>query len=162
MSAPARQLPEAAALFNPAFGAYVLAHCVVAHMAAGPSLPLPLPSSFLVLPLVLPPDSRAVLPRDVRTPLASWLADNPIQRASYPHRAASLTRYTRASQRFGVRHHVLTVHSSGLAVTRQPRRPNANSHGAELVDCTRAAALVGRWLAATSPATAFALLGVRP
>lgn len=162
MPAPTRQLPESAALFNPAFGAYVLAHCAAAYMAAGPSLPLPWPSSFLVLPLVLPPDSRGALPRDVRTPLAGWLADHPIQRASYPHRAAALAEYTRASQRFGLRHHVLTVHGSGLAVTRQPKRPNANSHGTELVDCTRAATLVGRWLAATSPATAFALLGVRP
>ncbi|MGG8372343.1 three component ABC system middle component [Streptomyces lividans] len=65
----------------------MLAHCVAAHMAAGPSLPLPLPSSFLVLPLVLPPDSRAALPRDVRTPLASWLADNPIQRARHTRTA---------------------------------------------------------------------------
>ncbi|MCX4561574.1 DUF6521 family protein [Streptomyces phaeochromogenes] len=162
MATPTRQLPEAAALFNPAFGAYVLAHCVAAHMAAGPGLPLPLASNFLVLPFVLPPDTRAALPRDIRTPLSGWLADNPVTRASYPRRAVSLTEYTRTALRFGVRHGVFTIRSGGIAVASQPRRPNESIHGAELVDCTRKATLVGRWLAATNPATAFTLLGVRP
>ncbi|WP_328678007.1 MULTISPECIES: three component ABC system middle component [unclassified Streptomyces] len=163
MSTPlTRQLPEAAALFNPAFGAFVLAHCVAAHMAAGPSLPLPFPSTFLVLPLVLPPDTRSALPRDVRTPLSGWLADNPVLRASFPRRAVSLTEYTRIAERFGIRHGAFVVRSGGLIVESQPRRPNASAHGAELVECTRKAALVGRWLASMNPATAFTLLGVRP
>ncbi|MGG8841035.1 three component ABC system middle component [Streptomyces lividans] len=140
----------------------MLAHCVAAHMAAGPSLPLPCRAASWSFPWCC---RRTPAPRSREMSARRWLAGWLIIRSSArvipaPRRLANGLH--RASQRFGVRHNVLTVHSSGLAVTRQPRRPNANSHGAELVDCTRAAALVGRWLAATSPATAFALLGVRP
>lgn len=55
------QLPEAAALLNPAFGAYILSHSAAAYAAAAtePQAHLPWPSAFLVLPLVLPPTPGA-------------------------------------------------------------------------------------------------------
>ncbi|WP_406109849.1 three component ABC system middle component [Kitasatospora purpeofusca] len=162
---PARQprLPEVEALLNPAFGAYVLAHGAAAYSTAtSDQAALPWPSAFLVLPLVLPPDSRAKLPRDTRTTLAAWLGDHPVERAVYPRRAAGLHEHARASIRFGIRHRILVLTPTGLAAVGRPRRPAPAEDGEEAASCVRAAVLMGRWLAASDPATAFTLLGVRP
>jgi len=160
-SVPRSLLPEAAALFNPAFGAYLLAAAAGAHHRAG-NTPLPYLSSFLVLPLVLPPDSRTALPRDTRTSLTAWLARNPQLRASYPTRAAALTAYTRTCHRFALRQGTYGVDSTGIVLERRlPSLPRTGRHD-ETAQCTTAAALVGRWLAATPTATAFTLLGVTP
>lgn len=157
-------LPESAALLNPAFGAYVLAHCAAAYSAASTSSEqvLPWPTAFLVLPLVLPPDSRRALPRDIRTSLAGWISEQPMVRAAFPQRAPALRGYTQDSIRFGVRHGALTLTRGGVQAMRKPATPRPRDHGDEAATCVRAATLVGRWLAATDPATVFTLLGVRP
>lgn len=158
------QLPEAAALLNPAFGAYVLMHCAAAYTTAHTEAEasLPWPTAFLALPLILPPDSRRALPRDTRTQLAGWLADNAMIRAAFPQRAPALRGYTQDCIRFGIRHRALTLSSEGLQATRKPAKPHPGEHGEEAATCVRAATLVGRWFAAADPVTVFTLLGVRP
>lgn len=157
---PISRVPEAQALFNPAFGAYLLASSI--HAAGKKSgRPLPWPSAFLVLPLVLPVDYRSDLPVKSTVTLMAWLEAHPHHRAGYAERAAALTDYTRVSLRMAVRHAALEVVESGLRTPRAPR-PASAAPGQEVADCARAAALVGRWLAVTAPATAFTVLGVRP
>ncbi|WP_405444442.1 DUF6521 family protein [Streptomyces achromogenes] len=157
-------LPEAAALLNPAFGAYILSHCAAAYTAAAtePGSTLPWPSAFLVLPLILPPDSRRALPRDTRTQLAGWLTDNTMIRAAFPQRAPALHAYTQSCIRFGIRHGALALTDGGLRAARKPAKPDPSEPSEEATTCVRAAVLVGRWFAAAEAATIFTLLGVRP
>ncbi|MFI5799768.1 three component ABC system middle component [Streptomyces sp. NPDC051677] len=154
------RVPEAQALLNTAFGAYLLATGVhAATKKAGH--PLPWPSVFLVLPFVLPTDTRKDLPTQAVHSMSAWLTEHPQHQAAFAHRCAALTDYTRASLRTAVRHHAIEVTPTGL---RCPRAPKAASAAAseEVADCARRAGLVGRWLAVVDPALAYSLLGVRP
>lgn len=159
--ASTKRLPEAQALLNPAFGAYLLACGIHAAGKTGARSPLPWPSAFLVLPFVLPADTRADLPTKASRTMAAWLTEHPYHQAAFADRAAELTDYTRASLRTGLRHRAVEITGHGL---RCPRAlgPAGAEHGSEVADCARRAALVGRWLAMTEPVTAFTLLGVRP
>lgn len=158
--APTRRVPEAQALLNPAFGAYLLASSIHAATKAA-DRPLPWPSAFLVLPLVLPQDTRADLPVRASRSMAAWLTEYPHHQAAFAGRAAQLTGYTRASLRTALRHAAIKVTEVGLSCPRPPR-PATAAPGDEVADCARRAALVGRWLAVIEPATAYTLLGVRP
>ncbi|MET9977632.1 three component ABC system middle component [Streptomyces microflavus] len=155
-----RRVPEAQALLNTAFGAYLLATSVhAATKKAG--RPLPWPSSFLVLPFVLPADTRKDLPTQAVYSMSAWLNDHPRHQAAFAERAAALTEYTRASLRTAMRHQAIEVTADGLLCPRTPK-PAASAGSEEVADCARRAGLVGRWLAAADPALAFNLLGVRP
>lgn len=158
--ASTHRVPEAQALFNPAFGAYLLACSIHAATKTAARAPLPWPSAFLVLPLVMPADSRADMPARASRTMAAWLTEYPQHQAAFAERAAVLTAYSRASLRTAVRHRAVEVVDQGLRVVRAPRNPV--DLGAEIADCARRAQLVGRWLAAVDLATAFTLLGVRP
>lgn len=151
---------EAQALFNPAFGAYLLA-CAVNAATKKADKPLPWPSTFLVLPLVLPTDTRRSLPGKSSVTLLAWVHDHPHLHAAFAERAAALTDYTRACLRTAMRHHAINVTPAGLVCFRAPQ-PASAAPGEEVAECARAAALVGRWLAVTEPARAFTTLGVRP
>lgn len=151
---------EAQALFNPAFGAYLLASGINAAVKKT-QRPLPWPSAFLILPLVLPADTRSSLPAKSTVTLMAWADDHPRLRAAFAERAAALTDYTRASLRTAMRHRAINVASSGLICPRTPK-PASTAPGEEVADCVKAATLVGRWLAVTDPTRAFTTLGVRP
>ncbi|WP_327350293.1 three component ABC system middle component [Streptomyces sp. NBC_01304] len=154
------RVPEAQALLNTAFGAYLLATSV--HAATKKAdRPLPWPSAFLVLPFVLPADTRKDLPAQAVQSMAAWLTEHPQHQAAFAQRAATLTEYTRASLRTAVRHHALEVTESGLCCPRTPKVASAAA-SEEVADCARRAGLIGRWLAVVEPALAFNLLGVRP
>ncbi|MER5358382.1 three component ABC system middle component [Streptomyces sp. NPDC002785] len=154
------RVPEAQALLNTAFGAYLLATSVhAATKKAG--RPLPWPSAFLVLPFVLPADTRKDLPTQAVHSMSAWLTEHPQHQAVFAHRATALADYTRASLRTAVRHHALTVTGAGLRTPRTPK-PASAAPSEEVADCARRAGLVGRWLAVADPSLAFNLLGVRP
>ncbi|MFE9459489.1 three component ABC system middle component [Streptomyces californicus] len=155
-----RNVSEAQALFNPAFGAYLLASAVNAATKRAQQ-PLPWPSAFLILPLVLPTDTRESLPTKSTVTLTAWANNHPRLQAAFAERAAALTTYTRTSLRTAMRHHAIDVTPAGLICPRAPKPPSA-APGEEVADCARAAALVGRWLAVTDPTRAFTTLGVRP
>lgn len=154
------RVPEAQALLNTAFGAYLLATSIHAASKKA-SRPLPFPCAFLVLPLVLPPDTREDLPTQAVYSMSAWLTDHPHHQAAFAQRAAALTDYTRASLRTAVRHTAIEVTASGLRCPRAPKAASA-AESEEVADCARRAGLVGRWLAAVDPILAFNLLGVRP
>lgn len=154
------RVPEAQALHNTAFGAYLLASSV--HAAAKKAdRPLPWPSAFLVLPFVLPADTRNDLPTQAVHSMSAWLTEHPHHQAAFAHRAAALTDYTRASLRTALRHRALEVTEAGLRCPRTPK-PASAATSEEVADCARRAGLVGRWLAVVDPSLAFNLLGVRP
>ncbi|MEC4571068.1 three component ABC system middle component [Streptomyces virginiae] len=153
-------MSEAQALFNPAFGAYLLASAVNTATKKA-KRPLPWPSAFLILPLVLPTDTRDSLPGKFTVTLSAWAHENPRLQAGFAERAAALTAYTRTSLRTAMRHQAIDVTPGGLVCPRTPKPPSA-APGEEVADCARAAALVGRWLAVTDPPRAFTALGVRP
>ncbi|MFC4035765.1 three component ABC system middle component [Streptomyces polygonati] len=157
----APQVPEARALLNPAFGAYLLACSVNAATRSAARTPVPWPAAFLVLPLVLPADTRADMPARASRSMGAWLTQYPHHQARFAERAHELTGYTRASLRTALRHHAIEVTGTGLRTPRAPT-PLPSDFGEEVTDCAQRAALVGRWLAATDLATAFTLLGVRP
>jgi hypothetical protein len=155
-----QRVPEARALLNTAFGAYLLATSVHAATKKA-NRPLPWPSAFLVLPLVLPTDTRKDLPTQAVHSMSAWLTEHPQHQAAFAARAAALTDYTRASLRTAVRHHALEVTAAGLHCPRPPKAAS-QAPNEEVADCARRAGLVGRWLAVVEPALAFNLLGVRP
>ncbi|MFF4277148.1 three component ABC system middle component [Streptomyces sp. NPDC001536] len=156
---PLHRSAEAQALLNPAFGAYLLAHSIYAAQRKK-GQPMPWPSAFLVLPLVLPAKARDSLPGNSTVSLMAWADKNPLQHAAFAERAVSLTNLTRMSLRMAMRHQAVEVTPLGL---RCPRKPmTAPDFGQEVAECARAAALVGRWLAATDPHRAYTALGVRP
>ncbi|MFE9181328.1 three component ABC system middle component [Streptomyces sp. NPDC007126] len=155
-----RRVPEAQALLNTGFGAYLLATGV--HAAVKRSgRPLPWPHAFLVLPFVLPANTRKDLPTQAVHSMSAWLSEHPQHQAAFADRAAALSDYTRASLRTAVRHRALTVTGTGLRCPRAPK-PASAAESEEVADCARRAGLVGRWLAVVEPATAYNLLGVRP
>ncbi|MFG2432574.1 three component ABC system middle component [Streptomyces sp. NPDC048590] len=154
------RVPEAQALLNTGFGAYLLATGVHAAVKKA-GHPLPWTSAFLVLPFVLPTDTRNDLPTQAVHSMSAWLTEHPQHQAAFAERAAALSDYTRASLRTAVRHRALTVTGNGLRCPRAPK-PASAAESEEVADCARRAGLVGRWLAVTEPALAFNLLGVRP
>ncbi|QLH19290.1 hypothetical protein HYQ63_00085 [Streptomyces sp. Rer75] len=154
------RVPEAQAVLNTAFGAYLLATSVHAANKKA-DRPMPWPSAFLVLPFVLPADTRKELPTQSVHSMSAWLNEHPQHQAAFAQRAAALTEYTRASLRTAARHHAIDVTGSGLRCPRAPK-PASAAASEEVADCARRAGLVGRWLAVVDPSLAFNLLGVRP
>jgi hypothetical protein len=145
-----------ATLLNPALLAGLLAGAARDYDSSGAGIPWPL--AFLVLPLVLHRPTRTALPRDTRTHLSTWIRREPVLRAGFPERAASMVPRTREGIRFGLRASVLSIDGANLIghLTAEP------SLG-ELRQLVRSARLIGRWLAKSDRAsTAFALLGVAP
>ncbi|MGI5178704.1 three component ABC system middle component [Dactylosporangium sp. CA-152071] len=160
MTAITRRSPEAAALFNPAFTGILLIHAVREYESEV-SGPMPLPFAFLVLPAVLHEETRQALPRSSRKKLVAWMNEHPVLRAGFPQRAAALTQITREALRFALRSGALAIESGGLSTASRSRK-FSKSQGAEVVDCGRAASLLGRWFASVDVVTAYVLFGVRP
>jgi ABC-three component (ABC-3C) system Middle Component 3 len=145
-----------ATMLNPALLAVLLAAAAQDYEKAKERMPWPL--GFLVLPLVLHRPTRSALPRNTRTHLSTWIGRNPLLRAGFPARAATMVPLTRGGIRFGLRAGVLDIDGQTLGgdVT-------SDRAAGELGQLMRTAALTGRWLATVDqPSTAFALLGVAP
>lgn len=143
-----------AAYLNPAMMAAVLSTAARGHEQGGG--PMLWPMAYLVAPLVLHRPTREALPGNVRTHLSTWVGREPLLVAGLPHRAASLAAPVREGLRFGVRHGILTLDTGRL----RGQVGRRTSDDAGLRELLSSASLVGRWLAHTRPATAFALLGV--
>lgn len=143
-----------AAYLNPALIAAVLSAAARGHEQAGE--PMLWPVAYLTAPLVLHRPTRQALPGNVRTHLSTWVARDPLLRAGFPYRAASLAAPVREGLRFGVRHGILTLDAGHLS----GRVDRGAGDQGELRELLSSASLVGRWLSHTRPATAFALLGV--
>ena len=157
-----RRSPEASALFNPAFTSLLIHSAIVSHdreSAAGMAWPV----SFLVLPLVMHESTRLAFPRTVRKTFVAWIHENPDVRSAFAPRAQALTGVTRQALRNLLRQSLIEVSGARFRASgRRVRSATQPVHGQEVVQCVRAATLVGRWMATVEPVTAMGLLGVRP
>jgi hypothetical protein len=154
---------EERALLNPAFIALVAWNAASGYESEG-GQGLPFPLAFLAVPIALHPATRARLPRTVRTSLAAWLEENPFLRETFPKRAQSLSRAVREGVGTALAAGLLSVADGGeLEPVTRPRRRREQAVTEEIAATYAAARFVGRWFArAGTPATTFALWGVRP
>jgi len=156
-------------LLNPAFCAVLLWFAAKGYQeeaaASGQtSEGLPLELAFLALSFVLRGQTRAALPRFVKTSLAAWLVDNPLQRSAVANGSIALRAYVREAAIFGCGNGALGVR--GLAIfpndaTRKKVVSYLNAASQEVKDCGTRARFVGRWFFRSgSPSTVMALMGV--
>jgi hypothetical protein len=151
--------PEATALFNPALGAIIMSAAAAGHVEESGS-GLPWLASFLITPLVLHDPTRASLPRDVRTSMATWLSRNPIIRDDFGRHANVLAPITRGAIRFAIRSGMMSL-SVGHLIPIAPIRGISSSRGVGVRAYYVAARLSGRWMAKLDVLTAYSLLGVK-
>ncbi len=155
---------EEAALFNAAFCCELVARAAVDYDAARATA-LPIVFSFLIVPLVMHPGTRDILPGRASTAFGSWVVVHHDILVHVPDRVEKLRPVVREALLFGLQVGALRVDGGGLAVGDRPMRL-----GARLATTTdeadamrRAAALLGRWFGAQpEPAAVLQGFGVRP
>jgi hypothetical protein len=152
--------PEAAALFNPALGALIITAAAAGHFEDS-ERGLPWLASFLVTPFVLHDPTRLSLPRDVRTSMASWLAQNPLLGDQFGMHANLLAPATRRAIRYALRSRMVRLDSTRLTSVGSVRGLSG-TRGTALRPYYAASRLTGRWIAKTDVLTAYSILGVRP
>lgn len=152
-------------LLNPCFCAVLLWTALRSNERAG-TRKLSFAEYFIVLPLVLPLDSRTVLPRTVRTSLAVWTETNPRISQKVGLRSKALLGTTRRALAFGLLNGLLDLDGSSLrprlGVEKQLLR-FGRSIGGDASPALKASEFVGKWFPRNgNSATVLALLGVRP
>lgn len=158
-------------LLNPGFCTALLWHAASGYQnqtnsSTPDDIGLPLELSFLVLPFVLRGDTRRTLPGNIRTSLAVWLDNNPIQRSAVATAAIALRPFTREAIVFGSQSQLVEIRERRLiAESTVKRKMNSlllKRVTQEVRECCSRAEFVGRWLHENgSPQTIMALMGVR-
>lgn len=164
-------------MLNPALLACITAAAASGHIQAADGVHLPWSYAFVTAPLVLHRDTRTALPSTIATHLPTWLDGHTALRVGFPARARALTDVVRQGIRYGLRYGALAVIDDYRLQSTIPAptpsvlaRVIAQADGASPLDVgidvgeiLTKARFVGRWLTKLDgPATAFALLGVRP
>ena len=152
-------------LLNPAFGGVLLVRTAYGYVKEASS-GLPFVYAYLVLPLLLSPETRERLPQTVVTKLVSWTERNSDVVAPIPNRVRELSSATRDA--------LFLISSAGvIALGRvagiQPTLPEREiirferaSGSQEVRECIHKAYFLGRWLAtAGTIPTVMTALGVR-
>ena len=153
--------PAVAAMLNPALLA-VVAGAAAEEYTRLSGEPMHYAYPYLVAPLVLHRETREALPRRIDSHLATWLLRNPVLAAGFPERAKSLTPSVTEGLRFGLTHGSLSLTDSGHLVGGIAGNVRPAKVG-DIASIVNKSEFVGRWLTKLDrPATAFALLGVRP
>lgn len=156
---------EDQSLFNPAFCSLLL-RTACKSFAREPELtPMPLPLTFLILPIVLNERIRDTLPT-LKTLITTWAASNPEHVAGFGDRARQMANVTREAIQFGCAQRWLAISGAGLAVGPTKLRPDPPRLATDTDDvraCYAAAKFLGRWLPSERhAATVMSLLGVAP
>lgn len=150
---------EERALLNPAYCGQLLLAAAAEYGDAG----FPFPLSFFVLPLVLHKKTREALPSTIRTSILIWLQRNPDVKVGFEERVTKTSPVTREAVAFLMRHQKLEVLTGGTLRVRDPLRAEKDPGSEEIKESLLKARFVGRWLQrAGTPATVFALFGIRP
>lgn len=153
--------PAVAAMLNPALLA-VVAGAAAEEYTRLSGAPLHYAYPYLVAPLVLHHDTRQALPRRIDSHLATWLLRHPVLAAGFPERAKSLTPAVTEGLRFALAHGSLSLTDSGHLIGGIADNARPAKVG-DIAAIVAKSGFVGRWLTKLDkPATAFALLGVRP
>ena len=155
---------EVANLFNPAFTSLLLSRTLAGY-SGGDGSGMPLVLAYLVLPIVLHPDTRDALPRAASTTMYGWIAEYPHLKALFPARARRSVPFTQEAIRFGIMYGKLAISAGSLVTGSHRYAQSAMPSDAtdEVKLCLQKAAFLGRWFADTeSPRTVLATWGVRP
>lgn len=154
--------PVVAAMLNPALLAAISAAATEEYTRLRGQA-MPSGYVYLIAPLVLHRDTRDALPRSTNSHWSKWVSDHALIVAGFPARAVALKANVREGLRFALRHEALAVDmDGGLRGGLGAEARRASTQG-DIRDLIAAAGRVGRWLTKLDqPATAFALLGVRP
>ena len=156
-------------LLNPAFCAVVIWHVAKGYatealvLAAEPALPLEL--AFVGASLALRGQTRSQLPSSVRSSLATWVQDHPLERSAVAKGVAVLRPYVREALIFGVQHGALTTTGKHVACNEdaaKSMKKYIKETSADARDCVNQSQFIGRWLhKGGTPSTVMALLGVQ-
>lgn len=157
---------EEANLFNPAFCVTLLAKYIDEYVKKTQA-PMPFALSFLLLPVVLHPKTRELLPGSTVTALLPWVETHGDHLVGFGTRVRSLRPITREALMFGLRSQTLSLtEEGGLAVGAKrltPTEKRTEYFTLEARECVDRAGFMGRWLsAAGSIATIYSAWGVRP
>jgi len=156
---------EEKCLLSPSFCSLLLWHAARARQRGRLGL-LSFEESFLILPFVLDRQVRDKLPRTLRTSLAVWLSDHPLEKGRIVARAKLLVPFTKESLVFSGQHSFMRF-EEGMIVAADTRanaiRDTLKRTSDEVRACVKKAEFVARWFSQTgSPGTVLAMLGVRP
>ena len=155
---------EEAHLLNPSFCCLGIAAAVAGyHETAQRGLPLPL--TYMILPIALHRPTRELLPRSRRTTLPMWIQDNAAARVLFYERLMSLKSFTNEAILFGCDRTWLAMDADGSMLSNQREasiRRAIQPLDGEPKDCVLKAMFVGKWFAAAGPAsTVMALWGIQ-
>lgn len=157
---------EVAYLFNPAFGATLIAEAVEDYNDKATHA-LPFAAAFLILPIVLHENTRRALPRSTITALLPWVQDHRENLVGFAERVQQLEKMTRESVLFGLQTQVLQVNPDGT-ITVGDRRKSVTPKRTplftdEATECVERSGFLGRWFATSGPAVnIFSAWGVAP
>jgi hypothetical protein len=156
---------EERALLNPAFCALLIWH-FASSGEVHDKRALTFAETYLVLPIILPRNSREAMPRSTRTSLAVWMDENPTFQTTLAVRSRAMVSFTKEALLFGGRRQFLEISVDTVRARAEWKRV-ANSilrkSSPETQACFKKAAFLGDWFLETGAAnTVMALLGVRP
>jgi hypothetical protein len=154
-------------LFNPAFCASLL--CVAAKsydkdLPAGTGIPVI--TTFLVLPLALHSETRNAFPATTKTSLTRWIGQHPEIHLGLAARVRGFRDITSEGIRYAIAGGIMTMTQAG-GLRHVPFKPRgltrATEASAEVSECFKVAADLGRWFARVpNAAFLFHTLRVRP
>lgn len=153
---------EEQALLNPSFIALLLGRAISGHETEADGAGLPFPYAFIIVPIVLHPETRRSLPSVVTSSLAAWLPHHALEREMLGIRARELRRYVQEGIYWGLRSDLFMLEGAALNSGEAPRARRFRSNG-DFDECLKKALFLGRWLArAGHVPTVLGMWGVRP
>lgn len=159
-----KRSPEVASLFNPAFTSLLVCTALLEFMKEDEyKAPYALP--FILLPLILHPQTRMKLPRSSRTAFFAWITkeENAAIKVGFANRAKNMAPYVKDALFFALKNNRLSINQDGMIEIPSDTKVSVPTSTAEVSDCVRAAKLCGKWFSTIGDLkTAMALLGVKP
>lgn len=159
--------PEIANLLNPAFFTVILKNAVEGYQLKE-NQGMPFPLIFVILPLILYPNIRVILPNTPTKNFYLWLKEHPEIHINFANRAKSLVPYTKESIAFGLKQQIFQVNDDGnillVPKKRLLRKPDKIwLQDPETYQCYLKANFVGKWLTTINDVSnIFVALGIRP
>ncbi|SEJ39653.1 hypothetical protein SAMN04487917_105313 [Arthrobacter sp. yr096] len=153
---------DSAALFNPALLAVTVLRGVQGAVEEG-KRGLPWETAYLVVPMCLDADVRSALSMRLNTPMVSWIASHPSERAAIPGKAAAISPLVTVGLDLALRTRTLAI-DGALIVPGEHKVPKViKSASSEVAQIQKAAKYLGRWLTVNPNTTAVLnIFGVRP
>lgn len=120
---------------------------------------------FILLALILPGNTRGVLPRSTATSLPVWLKKHPVEHKKLPQRVRALMPYAQLAVYFGASQNMFQFEDFSIVCDTSWEKEIlkiVKNSSDEVKSCTTKARLVGRWLAASgNPTTILSIIGVK-